>query len=357
MRIRPGSALAWLVVLGAAVLLWARLVPFPGRGRLDAVAPLTQLTAIRPALTALAVVAGLAWGIAALRRRRAHRGMGGALIAPAVLLVVALASAASIAPRAVSSQAPGPDEAPGVTVLTANLLRSSVEPPVLVDLVRRTGADVVALPETNAFRARQIARALSAARREPWRAETDRSTPSPAAASAAPTSLVVREALGPRRLREPPGDPRAHGQVRIALTRVGPGEAPEGAGAAEVEGPRIAAVHPLPPWPAASQADWRRDLLRLRALCRGDWVVAGDLNATIDHSPLRSVLGAGCEDAAAENGEGLKATWSGGALGIVRPAIDHVLTSGPWRATSAGVLPIEGSDHRAVWARVVRQTR
>ena len=162
---------------------------------------------------------------------------------------------------------------------------------------------------------------------------------------------MVREVLGPVRLREPAADPRTHGQVRIRLTRL----AGRGRAVGPGPGPRIAAVHPLPPWPAAAQRDWRRDLLRLRALCRGGWVLGGDLNATIDHSPLRAVLDAGCEDAAARNGEGLHATWSGGPLHAVRPAIDHVLTSGAWRSTAAGVLPIAGSDHRAVWARIVRR--
>jgi len=337
-------AAAWLVVVATALVLGAHLLPFPGTGRLDAQAPFTQLAAMRPALTGLAGLVGVLALVVAVRRRS---GRGPA----AVLVVVALASAAEIAPRGLSTATPGPDDAPGVTVLTANLLRSEVAPSELVRLVRRTGADVVLLPETGAGHARAIATALGRDRGERWRAESDDRTPPEKARSARPTSLVVREALGPRRLPVPADLPRAHGQVRIALTRVA-GRDGEPVAAA---GPRIAAVHPLPPWPAAAQRDWRRDLLALRPLCRGGWVVGGDLNATIDHSPLRAVLDAGCEDAAAATGEGLRATWSGGPFGVVRPAIDHVLTSGAWRATSSGVLRIEGSDHRAVWARVIRQ--
>lgn len=342
---------SWLIVAATAAVLGAHLIPFPGTGRLDAQAPFTQLAAMRPALTAGAVLVAL---VAVLLAWRGRRG----IVPAAVLLIVALASAVQIAPRALSSAAPGPDDAPGVTVLTANLLRSEVAPAVLVDLVRRTGADVLTLPETNAAHARRIARALTAARGERWRAETDGRTPAEDERSARPTAIVVREALGPRRIAAPPDDPRAHGQVRVRLTRVtGPTSDDAPARAAAGPGPRIAAVHPLPPWPAARQRDWRRDLRALRPLCRDGWVIGGDLNATIDHSPLRSVLGAGCEDAAAATGEGLRATWSGGPFGVVRPAIDHVLTSGSWRATSSGVLRIAGSDHRAVWARVVRQTR
>ncbi|CAB4926602.1 unannotated protein [freshwater metagenome] len=341
MPFRPSHLAPWLLVLVAALVLWAPAVPVPGGRRLDTWTPIAHLVAMRPLLTALAVLAAVAWGLLAWRRRRPR---GPAL----VLVLVALAAAGQIAPRGLDRASPEPAGASGVTVLTANLLLSRVDPAVLVDLVRRTDADVVALPETNAVAAGRIARALSAGRGEPWRAESDRRSPRDDDGPG-PTSLVVREALGPERLTEPPDAPRAHGQVRIRLTRLaGPDGRPRRPAGA---GPRIAAVHPLPPWPGASQRDWRRDALALRPLCRAGWIVAGDLNATIDHSPLRAVLDSGCRDAAAATGQGLRATWSG--FGIVRPAIDHVLTSGRWRPTASGVLRIAGSDHRAVWARIV----
>jgi len=111
-------------------------------------------------------------------------------------------------------------------------------------------------------------------------------------------------------------------------------------------------VHPRAPEPVGSERSWRRDLLALRALCRAGWILAGDFNATIDHSPMRALLDAGCSDAAASTGQGLKATWSAGPLALVRVPIDHVLSSGRWRATRSGVLRIQGSDHRAVWAEL-----
>ena len=340
-------AAPWLVVAAVAAVLWAHVVPFPPTRRLDAQAPFTQLAAMRTGLTALAVLVGVALLAVALHRRRGR--------APAAALVaVALASAAQLAPRALVTGESERDGAPGVTVLVANLLRSEVAPPVVVDLVRRSRADVLLLPETNVTLAGRIARALTEARGERWLALGDERTPPERARSARPTSLVVRAALGPRRLAVPPDAPRAHGQVRIALGRA---SRRDGTVVRDVAGPRVAAVHPLPPWPAAAQRDWRRDLLALRPLCRRGWVVGGDLNATLDHSPLRAALAAGCEDAAAATGQGLRPTWSGGPLGVVRPAIDHVLSSGDWRASRAGILRIRGSDHRAVWARLVRAPR
>jgi endonuclease/exonuclease/phosphatase (EEP) superfamily protein YafD len=337
MILRPWRLIPWIVVLAATVVLWSAHVPLPGGRRLDTVTPFAQLLAARP----LWVVLGVVLAVAALwvARRRRH----GAL-APLVLLVVAVGAGAQIAPRAVSSGEPRPSGGRPVTVVTANVLLSRVDPPAIVGLVRRTDADVVALPEANARTARRYARALQAAGGEEWRTWSDggHADDDP---SAGPTSILVRAVLGPERLADPRAPAGAHGGVRVRLTR----------GAGGPAGTVVAAVHPRPPYPAASQAEWRADLLALRSLCATADVIAGDLNATVDHSPLRAVLGAGCRDSGVETGQGLRATWKGGPLGWLRPTIDHVLTARGRRATESGVLGVDGSDHRAVWARIVRR--
>jgi endonuclease/exonuclease/phosphatase (EEP) superfamily protein YafD len=119
--------------------------------------------------------------------------------------------------------------------------------------------------------------------------------------------------------------------------------------------PTVVAVHPLAPAPISPQRLWRRDLLALRAPCRAGWILAGDFNATIDHSPMRAILDAGCVDAAASTGQGLKPTWSADAPAFLRAPIDHVMASGRWRPARCGVLRIAGSDHRAVWAELVQR--
>lgn len=304
------------------------------RGRLDALSPFTQLLAIRPLLACAALLVA---GVALLLTRR-HRS---AAAACAVAVSAAVLALAQIAPRAVDGADSGPT---ALTVLTANTLHSRVQPSVIVDLVARSGADVVALPETNRSRAASYARALSADRGERWTAFGDGQT-GPDNGSPRPTSIVARAALEP--VASPPVTvaPDAHAQVRVNLGRF--------ATRANPAGLTVVAVHPLPPAPAASQTGWRRDLLALRPLCGDDdHLLAGDFNATIDHSPMRALKDAGCADAASGTGSGLKATWSGGPHGLVRPVIDHILTTGPWRATASGVLRLPGSDHRAVWARI-----
>jgi endonuclease/exonuclease/phosphatase (EEP) superfamily protein YafD len=327
--------LLWLFAVGASVTLWAAYIPVPGRGPLDVLFPFTQLVALRPYLATALLALALA-GLAVARRRRGDA-------APFVLLLACSAAAwAQIGPRAVPDGGAGSRAAPGLTVLAVNTMRSSVAPPALAALIRRTGADVVALPETSAEHAGATARVLGSGER--WEVFSDRVS-APTDSGSLPTSLLVRAALEARQLPDGAATPRALGQVRVHLTRI-PGRP------AAADGPKIAAVHPLPPYPAASQRDWRRDIEALAPLCRVGWIVAGDLNATLDHSPMRALLRAGCADAAATTGHGLQSTWTGGPLGVVRVVLDRVLTSGRWRATDFGVIAVAGSDHRAVWARI-----
>jgi endonuclease/exonuclease/phosphatase (EEP) superfamily protein YafD len=341
---RGGTALrgiAWASAAAASITLWASYVPAPSRGRLDAFTPFTQLVAMRPVL---ALALGIAAAVATILARR----QGAPAASFALVLAAAILAGIQIVPRAIPHQRSVPANAPKFTILAANTLESSVAPSVLVDLVRRTRADVIALPETNADRAVEFARALSSDSGEPWGAATDDASRSSDDGSPRPTAIVVRMALGPQRLTVPHDALGEHGEVRVRLTRV----TGDRGRVVATRAPSVAAVHPVPPAPRGSQSGWRRDLLRLRSLCRTGWILAGDFNATIDHSPMRALQRSGCRDAATATGHGLKATWTGGPFSLVRPAIDHVLTSGRWHAAAAGVLPIEGSDHRAVWARV-----
>lgn len=328
MRRRPATTPAVLAVALVVLLLWSPYVPLPGGRHLDVVLPFTQLVALRPPLAVLLALVALVWLARAARR--------GVRVVPALLVVVlALAAVAQVGARAVGRGVARPS-APALTVLTANTARSSVRPATFVALVARTRARALALPETNRDAARAIAAALTRATGERWRAFGDATAWPDDAVSAKVTALVVAERLRPRALPAPVA-PGSHGQVRVRLD------------ALDVS---VAAVHPVAPPPGGSQGHWRADLLALRTFCADDWIVAGDLNATVDHSPLRAVLHAGCQDAASAAARGLRATWAGGPLGLVRPQIDHVLVGGSWSTDGAGVVALPGSDHRAVWARV-----
>jgi endonuclease/exonuclease/phosphatase (EEP) superfamily protein YafD len=77
-------------------------------------------------------------------------------------------------------------------------------------------------------------------------------------------------------------------------------------------------------------------------------VVAGDFNATLDHSALRAGT-AGCGDAAAQRGAGLTPTWGPSPrFRGIGPQIDHVFATEGITAETFDVHDVDGSDHRAV---------
>lgn len=78
-------------------------------------------------------------------------------------------------------------------------------------------------------------------------------------------------------------------------------------------------------------------------------LLAGDFNASADHAPFRAIT-ARFSDAHAQVGAGWVRTWNMKGLPFVQ--IDHVLLH-KLRAQDAGVVDLDGTDHRAVWARVV----
>jgi endonuclease/exonuclease/phosphatase (EEP) superfamily protein YafD len=112
---------------------------------------------------------------------------------------------------------------------------------------------------------------------------------------------------------------------------------------------RFVAYHSVAPVPG-SVPDWNSDLALLSRWCAGSTpaVVAGDFNATLDHSALRAGT-AGCGDAAAQRGAGLVPTWGPSPrFRILGPQIDHVFATGGITAETFDVHDVAGSDHRAI---------
>jgi endonuclease/exonuclease/phosphatase (EEP) superfamily protein YafD len=112
---------------------------------------------------------------------------------------------------------------------------------------------------------------------------------------------------------------------------------------------RFVAFHAAAPVPGLVPA-WNEDLALLSQWCAGPTpaVIAGDFNATLDHSALRAGT-SGCGDAAEQRGEGLTPTWGPNpTFRRIGPQIDHVFATDGITAESFGVHDIDGSDHRAV---------
>ena len=313
------TLVAWIAVAPWAGWAVARLA-----GLDRDVTLLVPLIAFVPWAAAGAIAATL---LALLLRRRA----------PAVVAAVtAVALVAVIAPRAVGD-GDEPERGQTLRVLTINTLGDGARTDVIVDLARRTRADVLSVQEltpdgVEAFDAAGLRRILPHA---------VLSTNSRASG----TGLYAR-----RPLREREGPPQTATLTAAALLRLPGGPLVE-----------LHAVHPQAPSSRFMLPRWRRDLRslpRARPVEAGRVrVLAGDFNATLDHSELRSVIGSGYRDAAASAGAGLRATWPVGRRLPPAVTIDHVLVDDRAAVRDVSVHTIPGTDHRAVFAELVLPRR
>ncbi|WBB70507.1 endonuclease/exonuclease/phosphatase family protein [Micromonospora sp. WMMD812] len=309
---RTVDALCWLAVAPGAV--WAAL-------RLAGVdrGPLVQALAFTPyvaAWSALPLVLALA-----LRRRW-----------PAVLAAVtAVALVGVVAPRALDSPQPRVT-GPTVRLLTANLLAGAADPAVLVDLVRRHHVDVLVVQEFTPGALADLDR-LGLDQLLPHR-QLNPLVGTPG------SGLYARFPVSEPGVRQHRG---AWGFTQAYATVAVPGAPPV----------RVESAHPAAPY-AVDQVDfWRADLAaQPPATPDGPLrILAGDFNATLDHSPLRALLRTGYVDAADATGQGLVGTWGPYDGDPIPPVtIDHVLVDRRIAAQEVEVLHLPGTDHRPVLA-------
>ena len=113
------------------------------------------------------------------------------------------------------------------------------------------------------------------------------------------------------------------------------------------------AVHPEAPMGPMRTARWESDIAHIARWCAESPgpIVAGDFNATADNAAFRAVLRR-CRSAAEGTGKGLVGTFPAGVPTWCGIQIDHVLVPEEARTTHFEVLPIAGSDHRAVLAGI-----
>jgi endonuclease/exonuclease/phosphatase (EEP) superfamily protein YafD len=301
--------------LAGALVAWT-LIRLLG---LDRVWPVVPLFAFTPWVAALALLAAI---VGAVLRWRLF-----ALVCAASGLVLAVA----IAPRVVPNRAPEDARGVRLRVLAANTGGVSLSAPELVQALRRWRVDVASLVElppesVAAYDANGIGDVL------PYRVLR----PRPGFTG---TGLYSRIPL-----REAPGPEGTRFTVSAASL------APRGAAPFE-----LYAVHvPAPTSPGAT-ADWRNDMRALPGTGEGGLrILAGDFNATLDHSELRRLLDRGYHDAAEQAGSGLRMTWPTDASPVPPLiAIDHVLADSRVRVASARRVAIPGSDHDGVLAELV----
>lgn len=157
-----------------------------------------------------------------------------------------------------------------------------------------------------------------------------------------------------------------------AIGDTGPAEtSPSRMGSLRIEAPtlgtvRLLALHPAPPY---LPAPWTEDFRRIENVLASQasaveqlpTIIAGDLNATLDHAPLRRIEAFGYTDAVVQTSGGFRPTWPASgtvrAFGVPVPPlvqIDHVMVSDRLVVTSTSSVVIPGADHLGVLAAVRR---
>lgn len=325
MRGRWTSAVGVLVVLGlllASALLAAVRLTDPGSRRLI---ELVTLTPLGVPFAALGLLGAARWATP-----RGARPVA-VLVAACLLAVHAWWLAPLYAGRRPAAGAAS------MVVLAQNFEYGDAD--ALVEMVRREDVDVLVLTDVGS---EQLARLIGAGvgARLPWFAGVDHHEAHGSAV------VLSRFPVGRTALLYDDSEARV---VELEVPGVGP--------------VTVVAVHTKPPYQPEA---WRTDHQRIRAgladiRSDGDAavVLAGDLNATLAHAPLRRLLALGFADAAAQVNAGWSPTWPAGGraqlLGATVPsfaAIDHVLTSPRLVVTDARTLTLLGADHRAVLATI-----
>ena len=275
-------------------------------------------------LLALTPQAAAAAALAALTLR----GKGSS----AVTGVAAAAMGAVVAQRAIPRRQPAA-QGPVLRVLTVNLLAGGAAGPELIELARRTDADVLFLQELSEEAQTRVKRlGLN---------------------DLLPNQIPQVEGYAHRGSAIYARHPLAEG-LPIAATQVSqPSARLELPGGRSVQ---LVCVHPhppAPPWHPYAAARWREELAVLPPPGDPPVVMAGDFNATLDHAQFRRLLRLGYVDAASQVGNGLALTWGPEPTGS--PAlltVDHVLVDRSCGVLATSVHRLPGSDHQALYAEL-----
>lgn len=326
--VRPLGFILTLLVAGAlvALVVWPQLLG------LHTALGFAQLVSFRALLAAALGVAAVICAVIAFARRR---------FAVAAALAVVLAAAAAVGAGLLFERSDRTDAeaaASDLVVLAWNTERAGPGAERIARLVADEGADVVMLPETGEADVDAVADRLRADGLD-YFADT---TYGDRGEAETPTSVLIAAHLGEYALDEAAGSTP---WLPSGVWRPVDGT-----------GPVIVAAHPVPPVPWA-MAMWRDGLSWLAAQCTaGDTIVAGDLNATVDHLSGLGDHGVGvgrCRDAGSVAGGSAAGTWPTALPVAWGTPIDHVLAGDAWTVRDFRVVTSvdeAGSDHRPVIA-------
>ncbi|SFT42553.1 Uncharacterized conserved protein YafD, endonuclease/exonuclease/phosphatase (EEP) superfamily [Actinopolyspora lacussalsi subsp. righensis] len=317
-RAPGGRVVTLLLLLLAAFLCGVALGRFGGleRGQIS-----SALIALTPYVTA-------GGGVLLLLTLALRRWLTALVVA-----VVTAVLAVSVAPRVLPDEQAGGVRGDSLNVLSANVYFGEADADQLVRLVRQNDVDVLSMPELDSGMVNELRRA------------------------------GLFETL-PHRVLTPEGDGDGSGIVsRYPLRELSlasnttmrqPSALIDMPGQRDVQ---YVAAHPVVPVGGDTTATWKREITTLPAPTTGGdqpvRILAGDFNATLDHTPLRKLLGRGYSDAAETTGDGLAPTWPELGRPWAPPVtLDHVLVSGDTAVHDYRTFKVDGTDHRAVFAQL-----
>jgi endonuclease/exonuclease/phosphatase (EEP) superfamily protein YafD len=284
--------------------------------------PLVALAALRPHVTATALAAAAALA-AHPRTRPLAAGIGSA----------ALASAAALGARARRSggQAQQRAAVADLTVLAANVLVGRADTGALATVLERERPDLVSLPEAGPDYRDKLLPLVAELGYQAW------ASTAPGTSDGEGVVLLAAARMGA--LTVTSGREMRHRYLRATGGALGRRS--------------FFAVHPEAPMGPMRTARWESDIAHIARWCAESPgpIVAGDFNATADNAAFRAVLRR-CRSAADGTGKGLVGTFPAGVPTWCGIQIDHVLVPEEARTTRFEVLPIAGSDHRAVLAGI-----
>lgn len=325
-----GILITVLFAIASAIVVWPQFF------QLEQTFPFAQLVAVRGVvLAAFVVIAVLSL---LLLFARPLRGF-----AASILIIALLGAAATGAIGAMRGFGTGalPEKTDdSVRVLTWNTAGEAVSAETIADAIIAQEVDVVTLPETAESVGERIAVMLRDQGRPMWvhHVQFGNVDNGPQAWE---TTILISPELGDYSVIASSEDGSSNtGSVPSAVVMPVSGA-----------GPTIVAVHAVAPR-LETMSGWQSDLSWIADQCpQGDFILAGDFNATIDHMARLGTDGGDvgyCRDAASRTGTGFTATWPAEYPELIGAPIDHVMASQNWDPTGSLVLDAAGSDHRAL---------
>lgn len=325
-----GILITVLFAIATAIAVWPQFF------QLEQTFPIAQLVAVRGAVLAgflaIAVLSLL------LLLARPLRGFAASILI--VALLGAVATGAIGATRGFDTGALPEKTDDSVRVLTWNTAGEAVSAETIAETILAQEVDVVTLPETAESVGERIAIMLREQGHPMW-VHHVRFGDVENGPQAWETTILISPELGDYSVIASSEDGSSNtSSVPSAVVMPVSGT-----------GPTIVAVHAVAPR-IEDMERWRSDLSWIADQCpQGDFIMAGDFNATVDHMMRLGVDGGDigyCHDAATRTGTGFIGTWPAEYPELVGAPIDHVMASQNWEPTGSLVLDAAGSDHRAL---------